>query len=36
MKPALRIALKMSWMTVMLVLLSLFAKETVDFVYTGF
>lgn len=36
MKSPLRITLKLSWMTVMLILLSLFAKGTVDFVYTGF
>jgi hypothetical protein len=36
MNPAFRIVLKVSWMFVMVVLLSMFAREAVDFVYTGF
>ena len=32
----LRIAVKVAWMTTLLLVLSLFAREVVDFVYTGF
>lgn len=36
MSHSLRIGLKLSWMAVLILVLSLFAKEAVDFVYTGF
>ena len=32
----LRIAVKIAWMTTLLLAISLFAREVVDFVYTGF
>jgi hypothetical protein len=36
MKPVTRLVLKVSWMAVLLIVLSLFGREAVDFVYTGF
>lgn len=36
MRLALRIALKVAWTTVLVLALALFARGTVDFVYTGF
>ena len=36
MSPSRRIALKVSWMAVLVLLLSLFGREAVEFVYTGF
>ncbi len=36
MNPSRRIALKISWMVVLVLLLGLFGREAVEFVYTGF
>lgn len=36
MRSALRIVLKVAWTAVLVLLLALYARGTVDFVYTGF
>jgi hypothetical protein len=36
MKPTHRIALKISWLAVLVLVLALFGREVVEFVYTGF